>query len=337
MINELSKPTSVLSREIRYLKNKILQNCIHRRKDVGRFIFLCGANQKKSWFEKLINVFLDHNNITKQRETRTVVLSQRRQEIIRFTKSFSNISILIAEKVFDILTKEKHTGNYLDVENEISKLADDIILVLESPSVFCELGAFSTKDLRMKLIVINDSKYKNQPSFINSGPLEAIKEANGNEKRIIHYNMRKNGVHRKDGISQTFAQLGDVLSSMPTMTIKAGAVSEELCNPSKSLEKDTLRFIHDLIYFLGPIAYKELIEIIKALFGPDDDYTATKTHLGLLKAMNAIKRSGSPEGYYTSQRTEPFLEYKFQTDRIMTAFRAFYLKYNLERLNEAQR
>ena len=54
---------------------------------------------------------------------------------------------------------------------------------------FCELGAFSiNKELRKKLIVINDYNYRKSGSFINLGPIKAISEiADG--KQILYYKM----------------------------------------------------------------------------------------------------------------------------------------------------
>ena len=88
--------------------------------------------------------------------------------------------------MFLTLQKEGHKGNILDVEHDISEFADHIIIILESPSAFAELGAFAHAKLRNKLIIINDKKYESENSFINLGPIKAIRECTG-DLSVINY------------------------------------------------------------------------------------------------------------------------------------------------------
>jgi len=61
------------------------------------------------------------------------------------------------------------------MESDLAALADLVIIVVESPGTFAELGAFSLADpLRKKLLPIVDLQYKDQQSFISTGPLRWI-------------------------------------------------------------------------------------------------------------------------------------------------------------------
>ena len=62
----------------------------------------------------------------------------------------------------------------MSLEHQITAIADKIVIVLESESALCELGAFTHKDLRKKLVVINDSRFRASESFINTGPIAAL-------------------------------------------------------------------------------------------------------------------------------------------------------------------
>jgi hypothetical protein len=63
----------------------------------------------------------------------------------------------------------------LEMEAELAKLADIVIIVVESPGTFAELGAFSlSNELRLKLLPIVDSRYKGEESFVVTGPLRWI-------------------------------------------------------------------------------------------------------------------------------------------------------------------
>jgi hypothetical protein len=61
------------------------------------------------------------------------------------------------------------------MESDLALLADLVIVIVESPGTFAELGAFSLADpLRKKLLPIVDVKYRDQPSFISTGPLRWV-------------------------------------------------------------------------------------------------------------------------------------------------------------------
>jgi len=61
------------------------------------------------------------------------------------------------------------------MEADLAKLADLIIIIVESAGTFTELGAFSSSpELRQKLLPIVDEHYKSDVSFIKNGPLQWI-------------------------------------------------------------------------------------------------------------------------------------------------------------------
>lgn len=273
--------------------------------NVDKFVFLCGAN----------------------RDAQTV--SARREAIIEFSKvHLPDTLFFIAEEVFRFLQKEKHDVNILDIENLISKFADHVLIILESPSAFAELGAFSHKALREKLLIINDSKFRGQQSFINLGPIRAVKEKAG-PGSVIHYEMGENGVFELDTIGDTFEQLYEILNK--PIKARAEAVSLDTCCPEKDITKTSVMFIHDLVYFLGPISNKELIEVLKQIFGDNKNFNA-KECLGMLGAFDSVSRI-SEGGLYKSKLGKPFLEYRFDINDIISTFRNYLLKYYSERLN----
>jgi hypothetical protein len=140
------------------------------------FVFLCGANKTD------------------------FVPSERRRFLKKSIEdALPHARIVYAERVMDELVRHGKTKNLLDIEQQISKIADWILIVLESYSAFCELGAFAAEGLRSKLIVINNSNYKTAQSFINLGPLQAIRE-DVSDDRVIWYPMLDDGVTVRDAI-----------------------------------------------------------------------------------------------------------------------------------------
>lgn len=85
------------------------------------------------------------------------------------------LGVFYAERVWEHLTAHASSMSALEMEAELARFADIVIVVVESPGTFAELGAFSlSNELRTKMLPIVDSEYKNQESFIVTGPLRWI-------------------------------------------------------------------------------------------------------------------------------------------------------------------
>lgn len=77
--------------------------------------------------------------------------------------------------------------NLLDLEEDLAQLATGILIFLESAGSFTELGAFvQTKHLADKIIVILDSQYSDNESFINLGPLKKLTKLCGKNSVICY-------------------------------------------------------------------------------------------------------------------------------------------------------
>lgn len=292
-----SSPQSSVAQALEKFRVLIERGEIWRPADDVQFVFLCGANIKPD------------------------VPSKRRQFLMDFSsKHLPNTKFFLAETIFKLLEAEGHTSNILDIENELSRFADHIIIVLESESTFCELGAFATHSgLRKKLIIINDSAHRLSKSFINLGPVQAVREISG-VNHVLDYKMNHDGREYGDGIGEIFENLYTLLYRKPT--IRRTKISDY--DPNHFFTKDSLRFIHDLVYFSNPISFPELSRLIKLLFGKSKDSNLRK-HLGLLCAIEQTERS--ERGLYKSMYNRPFFEYEtYDVNNIVVAFRNLYLR-----------
>ena len=301
---EIIKKKRNLREKFSSLRNFISKSRVFPPKNVSRFVFLCGAN-------------INDTNI-----------SARRSAIMKFAKkNLPNTQFFIAEKMFPILQKEEKKDNSLDIEKEISMFADNIVVVLESPSSFTELGAFShDKRLRKKLIVINDSKFKGLKSFINTGPLKAIEEASGKD-RIINYKMNEDGVCRLDSIGDIFAPLSQILNK--PIRRRPSPLTLRECNPATKLNKESAMMVHDLVYFSGPILHKELVEVLSLVFKPRS-FNKVKQHEAILVATNFLTRT--EEGVYKSSLGRPYYDYNFDTNTLISTCRNYMLKFHPDRI-----
>jgi hypothetical protein len=84
------------------------------------------------------------------------------------------LDVFYAERVWEHIAADPNRSA-LEMESDLALLADLVIIIVESPGTFAELGAFSlVAPLRKKLLPIVDTEYKDQPSFISTGPLRWI-------------------------------------------------------------------------------------------------------------------------------------------------------------------
>lgn len=299
---QLFKKKRLIKERVAFFRQKLENGRIIRTKNVSKFVFLLGANKDKN------------------------SMSERRKALMVFSKEhLPHVQFFLAERIFSEL---KHKGNILDIENDISKFADIVLIVLESESAFTELGAFSHEKLRSKLIIINDKKYEKSNSFINLGPIKAIEEAKGKEY-IISYKMKENGVQVRDAIGDVFNPLFELLKK--PLLHKSMAMNPSLCNPAKSFTKDSIMFIHDLIYIAGPINYRELVELLLQIFGKHS-FIHLKEHLAMLIEFQAIEKNKNL--LYRSILNECYLKYQFDLNKIISIFRNISQKYYQDRIYE---
>ncbi|MCB2185505.1 MAG: retron St85 family effector protein [Deltaproteobacteria bacterium] len=295
---------SAVGRVIKNFKKVIESNNIWRHSEDVVFVFLCGANKSGGGG-----------------------VSARREALLRFSKkNLPNTEFFLAESIFDVLKAEGYARNFLDIESDVFEFTDYVLIILESESAFCELGAFSVKkETRGKIIVINDVAHKESKSFINIGPIQAIADSVGDEA-LLYYKMIPTGRDGGDGIGRIFSRLVRLLDKG-----KPSRRSRVLnLNPVTFQNKESLRLVHDLVFFAGPITSVELSFLVKLLFGRKS-FNNLKMLLAILKAINHI--SINDELYYTSCCARPYFMYDgIDVFDVIAAFKNTYYRYDKARL-----
>ena len=143
--------------------DEIYNKLYQREVDFSLNIFLCGAEtSKKDSIRDLLNT--------------------------EFKKD-AKFNSVYPENIFASLYG-KGGYNLLELEDDLAKNVDLIILPLEGIGTYCELGAFAVnKSLLPKIIAINNIAYKNRKSFINLGPIDLIKKYNSDN--LIYFEEGK--------------------------------------------------------------------------------------------------------------------------------------------------
>ena len=240
-----------------------------------KLLFLCGANKRPG------------------------IVSARRAAINEFIRKYKlDWEVVFAENVFNSIGNLK--SNALDVEHTLTKFSDIILIILESESAFAELGAFTHTRNRNKIFVINDELYRGSESFINVGPLKAIREINNNS--ILYYRMKKDGVIRVDGIGAIFNSLS---KNLDKTQINSKIAIKKIFIPS-DLNKYSIFFIHDIIFIFHSLTRKEIILLLESLLG-ECDYSNVSICLAVLTGVKFIKsKNVDKESYYSSNRRDTF-------------------------------
>lgn len=310
---QLRHQHSAISKVLSDLETVLAQGRVFRPRQDQLFVLLCGGNavgQGKP--------------------------SARRNAVLEFArKNLPETKLILAEDAFDVLTKEKDPDNLLKIEHTLSDFSDVVLIILESNSAFCELGAFAMLEaLRKKIVVINDKHHEKSPSFINLGPLAAIQELSGS-KKILKYKMASDATLNKiDSIGEVYGDLYNLLDHRPES--KRVRLSKKQVTPA-TITKDSLRFIHDLICFTEPVKYVELIEMLKILFG-ESDYSIAKKHLALLRAMRSIEQVTDGDHFYRTCTHTLYFEYdRMDATAVAAAFKTLYLKNAPKRIYELNR
>ena len=288
---------SSIARSISELGECVQNKNVFAPANMPQVIFVCGANR-----------FCAKTNSYKP--------SFRRDEFIKFLKSqFDNVHPFLAENVFNKLL-EVSKKNIMRLEQDLFELSDNVAIILESNSAYCELGAFShSENLRKKLLVVNDSQYERKSSFINQGPLDLISSENS-EKSVFWYKMG-NVESGCDSIADIYLDVEKLLES------RIKRRSTKLNIKSNALTKNEMLFVRDLIAIAGPISGKEIVEILKKIFG-DQDFSEIHTIIALLESISLISKKSD---YYISESANLFFEYRhLDLAKIKSSFRVYALR-----------
>lgn len=222
-----------------------------------RFVFLCGK---------------ELNNSLHGIET-------NREVIEKYINSNStNIKIVLSEKLYK--SAYSNTMDLLTFEELLLDISDFLILLVESPGTFTELGAFSMSDLDdfSNLIVINNIKYEGKESFINEGPIKKLKERGA---KIIYANL-DNGAILFD--KSVMNELNNIIKISNNFKMKERNRKENM------IEINTFIFeLLELINLYQPIDRQKLIDIYKLI----NDY----------KSFQFIKKNGKQ--YYKKDSISP--------------------------------
>lgn len=199
-----------------------------RFRPLGHVVFLCGAWKSEN------------------REALKAYLADQRDPLVE---------IFYAEDVWNQLVS--HAGSNaagqrvsaLELERRLARLSDVVIILVESPGTFAELGAFSiADDLRSKLLPVLDARYKQELSFLNTGPVRWV-NADSRFAPVVQADFAR--------ILLAADEIRDRLTRLP-------APKHELITSLAVNRKHLLFFSIDLVTIMGPVSIDMVHDVIRA-------------------------------------------------------------------------
>lgn len=207
-------------------------------------------------------------------------LSPRRDVLNKYLARFTDDTLIFyAEAVWAVFAAAAPTTNALAVEEKLAGLADIVIVIVESPGTFAEVGAFAISDpLRAKLLPILDARHKGADSFLITGPIRWV-DTDSKFAPAIWTDFNRLLTATAE-IEERLSRLG---RSKPTKIKDLDLIGSP---------KHLLFFACDLVAVFGPCPPDHIADSIAAILGP----TAAMVDVGLYLALGkAMKLLGSFE------------------------------------------
>lgn len=187
-------------------------------------------------------------------------------------KTFTDLLVFYADDVWSAIGAVPGR-NALQMEARLAELADVVIIVVESPGTFAELGAFSLSDpLRKKLMPMVDRSYKSDHSFINTGPLRWI-EQDSDFRPTIWVPLNR--------ILEAALEVDERLSLLQPET------KTRVSNLAQS-PKHLLFFVCDIISIIGPCDIPMICALMCEVLQENPVLDAASL-VGLAKTLNLIR------------------------------------------------
>ena len=216
---------------------KHLDKSEHKYITYPKFIFLCGKGFNSTEEYKHSNRGIVEDFIKKLIPDTHIVLSEQMWE-----DGFDDsIDLLIFEEF-------------------LAEVSDAIVLFVESPGSFCELGAFAYADALFsdKLIIVMDEKHRGSKSFIATGPVLKAKE----DGSKIVYAQTENGA-----LLSSSELRSEILELVQMLKSKRSRVNKRNANEDKEhvYISSFLVEILEIIRLVQPISSSDLLQLYKEI------------------------------------------------------------------------
>lgn len=171
-----------------------------------------------------------------------------RKKVLDSLSRWSKVRVYYPEDMFMELIYSRNL-DLLELETLLAKSVHAVVMCVESWGSAAELGAFANhKQLRDRLVVITDSNYSKDKSFINLGPIRHVKKSKAS--RVISHNFK--------------TPLGEYFPKALRTAIRRVAAKTHLSHKLSNIVVAEA-FILAAVSVMGPVAWEELLALVTML------------------------------------------------------------------------
>jgi hypothetical protein len=226
-------------------------------------------------------------------------------------------SVYYPEDMFIELILGYQKQDLLTLENLLADSASAVVILLQSPGTFTELGAFTNyKKLSNKLIVIIDPRFARKKSFINLGPVRFLRTKT--KSKVLFMPMD----------NSNFNKLVERITDTTRDVAKHSSSIRDLTNPIFAY-----RFYLALIYIFEPIPKNAILTISRLLATNEERNIVTVAEIVINSLINERRVSLSSKNLSTTSKGADDLIYGGNTKKRAHIVSAFLTVLRLEALN----
>lgn len=201
--------------------------------------------------------------------------SPRRDHLaVYLRKKLPRSLVFYADHAWEHLTRSRDDLNALEMEELFAQLSDCVLIVVESPGTFAEVGAFSlSARLRKKVLPIMDRKYRDAGSFLNTGPV-----------RWIARESAYGGPVYAD-FASILTSVNEVVTKLESVEFRRTATVADLSSEPKYVQL----MLADLVAICGPITHDEAASLLSEITEDRVSSGDVLFHLGLALALGYVE------------------------------------------------
>ncbi|EAR53623.1 putative inner membrane protein [Photobacterium sp. SKA34] len=277
-------------------------------KNLPNYIFFCGGGLNGN----------DLSNLSKDQECQVKSLRGAVLHYLSCKEKELFQDVILAEKFHDWL-EDANINNLIDFEVLLAGLAAAVILVVEGPGAYAELGVFSVMpQISSKLITIYNTNNVSdgQKTFIEWGPIKYLEK---NEKKVLRHEWIVNYQVENNIISQTienedeFKALVNLIGCQLVADIQVQ--SKQTSTFSTDNPSDICLLVADLIYIFSALKLREIKMYINEYLKIDLEEKVLKEYLYSLKNLGLIKEKNAGAKYFLpTDKNQGFIKYHFRKE-----------------------
>jgi hypothetical protein len=291
-----------------------------RLRNLPNFIFLCGGSTERTPQSEVEN----ERTPERYQSMRKAIYDIASDKLPLFYKK-----IVLAEFYQDWF-EHGMVKNLIDFEMAIADMAGSIVLILEAPGAYAELGSFSVLEtLAEKLILVVNENTITPDTYISLGPIKYLED---NSRIVLRYKWIAQYIVK--GVERD--QLGTLLhGNVADIHQKAEFIAQEIdkksteismVNPIIDLKRNghVCFIIADLIYNFGALKIHEIVSYLKYNFEVKNaSISMVRSCIYILVSFEFITKISQGDVYYVpTTNNTGFIKYSYENeDRKQVGFK----------------